>query len=152
MAIPKSTSTSNSAFSIETMTINPILNGCDSDIVEALVCGKEWLENRIRMNNERSPELTHTSFVSAGASLILETQEKHAPSSANMELMLTNHRVDNEHSPEITQNSFVFPWASLNFEPQQKHAPSSANTELMVANLSSTSCPEPGPAGHSSSV
>ncbi|XP_075660453.1 uncharacterized protein LOC142630349 isoform X3 [Castanea sativa] len=104
------------------------------------------------MNNERSPELTHTSFVSAGASLILETQEKHAPSSANMELMLTNHRVDNEHSPEITQNSFVFPWASLSFEPQQKHAPSSANTELMVANLSSTSCPEPGPAGHSSFV
>jgi len=49
MAIPKSTSTSNSAFSIETMTINPILTGCDPDIVEALVCGKEWLENPIRM-------------------------------------------------------------------------------------------------------
>lgn len=49
MAIPKPTSTSNSAFSIETMAINPILNGCDPDIVEALVCGKEWLENPIRM-------------------------------------------------------------------------------------------------------
>ncbi|KAK4568527.1 hypothetical protein RGQ29_004081 [Quercus rubra] len=160
MAIPKSTSTSNSAFSIETMAINPILNGCDPDIVEALVCGKEWLENPIRMtsnrDNELSPELTHIPFVSVGASLSLETQEKHAPSSANMELMLTNHRVtpnrDNEHSSEITQNSFVFPWASLSFEPQQKHAPSSANTELMVANLSSTLCPGPGPIGHSSFV
>ena len=85
---------------------------------------------------------------------------------------------DNEHSPEITQNSIVFPRASLSFEPQQaqsqsiifftiytyirnevcvdiastcrKHAPSSANVELMVANLSSTSCPVPGPTGHSS--
>ncbi|XP_065635101.1 uncharacterized protein LOC112006826 isoform X3 [Quercus suber] len=156
MAIPKSTSTSNSAFGIETTTINPILNGCDPDIVEALVCGKEWLENPIRFtsnkDNECSPELTYTSFFSAGASLSLETQEKHAPSSANMELMLTNHRVDSEHSPEITQNSFVFPWASLSFEPQQKHAPSSANTELMVANPSSTSYPEPGPTSHSSFV
>ncbi|KAK9995820.1 hypothetical protein SO802_020506 [Lithocarpus litseifolius] len=156
MAIPKSTSTSNSAFSIETTTVNPILNGCDPDILEALVCRKEWLKNPIRMDNERSPELTHTSFVSAGPSLSLETQEKHAPSGANMELILTNHRVtpnrDNEHAPEITRNSFVFPWASLSFEPQQKHAPSSANTELMVANPSSTSYPEPGPTDHSSFV
>nr|POE52354.1 isoform 2 of calmodulin-binding protein 60 a [Quercus suber] len=160
MAIPMSTSTSNSAFSIETTSINPILNGLDPDIVEALVCGKEWSENPIRItsngDNEHSPELTHTSFVLAGASLSLETQEKHAPSSANMELMLTKNRVtpnrDNEHSPEITQNSIVFPWAFLSFEPQQEHAPSSANSELRLANHSSTSCPEPLPTGHSSFV
>ncbi|KAK7825932.1 calmodulin-binding protein 60 a [Quercus suber] len=79
MAIPMSTSTSNSAFSIETTSINPILNGLDPDIVEAL---------------------------------------KHAPSSANMELMLTKNR---------------------------EHAPSSANSELRLANHSSTSCPEPLP-------
>ena len=49
IAIPMSTSTSNSAFSIETTTINPILNGLNLDIVEASVCGKEWLDNPIRM-------------------------------------------------------------------------------------------------------
>ncbi|XP_065638487.1 uncharacterized protein LOC112018364 isoform X2 [Quercus suber] len=98
MAIPMSTSTSNSAFSIETTSINPILNGLDPDIVETLICGKEWSENPVRITSngdtEHSPELTHPSFVLAGASLSLETQEKHAPSSANMELMLTKHRVN----------------------------------------------------------
>ena len=49
MAIPMSTSTLNSAFSIETTTINPILNGLDPNIVEALVFGKEWLDNPMRM-------------------------------------------------------------------------------------------------------
>ena len=50
LAIPMSTSISNSAFCIETRTINPIFNGLDDpDIIEALVCGKDWLDNPIRM-------------------------------------------------------------------------------------------------------
>ena len=49
LAIPMSTSISNSAFSIETMTINPTFNGLDPDIIEALVCGEDWLGNPVRM-------------------------------------------------------------------------------------------------------
>ena len=49
LAIPMSTSISNSTFSTETMTINPAFNGLDSDIIEALVCGEDWLDNLITM-------------------------------------------------------------------------------------------------------
>ncbi|KAK9997362.1 hypothetical protein SO802_022048 [Lithocarpus litseifolius] len=49
LAIPMSTSISNSAFSIETMTINPTFNGLDPVIIEALVCGEDWLDNPARM-------------------------------------------------------------------------------------------------------
>jgi hypothetical protein len=49
LAIPMSTSISNSAFCTETMTINPAFNGLDSDIIEALVCGKDWLDNLVTM-------------------------------------------------------------------------------------------------------
>ena len=49
LAIPMSTSTSNSAFCIETMTLYPIFNDLDPDIIEALFCGKDWLDNPIRM-------------------------------------------------------------------------------------------------------
>ncbi|KAK9997355.1 hypothetical protein SO802_022041 [Lithocarpus litseifolius] len=40
LAIPMSTSTSNSAFCIETMALDPIFNDLDPDIIEALFCGK----------------------------------------------------------------------------------------------------------------
>ena len=49
LAIPMSTSTSNSAFCIETMTLDPIFNDLDPDIIEALFCGKDLLDNPIRM-------------------------------------------------------------------------------------------------------
>ena len=49
LAIPLLTSTSNSAFCIETMTLDPNLNDLDPDIIEALFCGKDWLDNPIRM-------------------------------------------------------------------------------------------------------
>ena len=49
LAIPMSTSTSNSAFCIETMTLDPIFNDLDPDIIEALFCGKDWLDNPMRM-------------------------------------------------------------------------------------------------------
>ena len=49
LAIPMSTKTSNSAFCIETMTLDPIFNDLDPDIIEALFCGKDWLDNPIRM-------------------------------------------------------------------------------------------------------
>ena len=49
LAIPMSTSTSNSVFCIETPTIDPIFNGLGPNIIEALVCGKDWLNNPIRM-------------------------------------------------------------------------------------------------------
>ena len=49
LAIPMSTSTSNSALFIETMTLDPIFNDLDHDIIEALFCGKDWLDNPIRM-------------------------------------------------------------------------------------------------------
>ncbi|XP_065619971.1 zinc finger BED domain-containing protein RICESLEEPER 1-like [Quercus suber] len=49
LAIPMSTSTSNSAFCIETMTLDPIFNDLDPDIIEALFCGKDWLDNPIRI-------------------------------------------------------------------------------------------------------
>ena len=49
LAIPISTSTSNSAFCIETMTLDPIFNDLDPDIIEPLFCGKDWLDNPIRM-------------------------------------------------------------------------------------------------------
>ncbi|KAF3964866.1 hypothetical protein CMV_010898 [Castanea mollissima] len=96
LAIPMSTSISNSAFCIETRTINPIFNGLDDpDIIEALVCGKDWLDNPITItpnkDNEHSLELTQTSFVLAGSSISLESKEKHAPSIANTEVMLANH-------------------------------------------------------------
>ncbi|KAL4632270.1 hypothetical protein ACB092_04G037900 [Castanea dentata] len=96
LAIPMSTSISNFAFCIETRTINPIFNGLDDpDIIEALVCGKDWLDNPIRItpnkDNEHSLELTQTSFVLAGSSISLESKEKHAPSIANTEVMLANH-------------------------------------------------------------
>ena len=49
LTIPISTSTSNSAFCIETMTLDPIFNDLDPDVIEALFCGKDWLDNPIRM-------------------------------------------------------------------------------------------------------
>ena len=49
LAIPTSTSISNSAFCIEPMTINSIFNGLDPDIIEASTCGGDWLDNPIRM-------------------------------------------------------------------------------------------------------
>ena len=49
LAIPMSTKTLNSAFCIETMTLDPIFNDLDPDIIEALFCGKDWLDNPIRM-------------------------------------------------------------------------------------------------------
>ena len=49
LAIPMSTSTSNSAFWLETMRLDPIFNDLDPDIIEALFCGKDWLDNPIRM-------------------------------------------------------------------------------------------------------
>ena len=45
LAIPMSASTLNSAFCIETMTLDPIFNDLDPDIIEALFCGKDWLDN-----------------------------------------------------------------------------------------------------------
>ena len=41
LAIPMSTSTLNSAFSIETVTLDPIFNDLDPDIIEVLFCGKD---------------------------------------------------------------------------------------------------------------
>ena len=49
LAIPMSTSISNSAFFIEPLTINSIFNGLDPDIIEASTCGGNWLDNPIRM-------------------------------------------------------------------------------------------------------
>ena len=49
LAIPLSTPTANSVFCTETMKINPISNGLDPNIMEALVCGKDWLNNRMWM-------------------------------------------------------------------------------------------------------
>ena len=49
LAIPMSTSTSNSTFCFETTTLDPIFNDLDPDIIEALFCGKDWLDNPIRM-------------------------------------------------------------------------------------------------------
>ena len=49
LAIPNSTSTSNSVFCFETMKINPIFNGLDSNVLEALVCGMDSLNNPIGM-------------------------------------------------------------------------------------------------------
>ena len=49
LAIPMSTSVSNSAFCIELMTINSIFNGLDPGIIEASTCGGNWLDNPIRM-------------------------------------------------------------------------------------------------------
>ena len=49
LAIPMSTSTSNFAFCIDTTTLDPIFNDLDPDIIEALLCGKDWLDNPIRM-------------------------------------------------------------------------------------------------------
>ena len=49
LAIPMSTCTSNSAFYIETMTLDPIFNDLDHDIIEALFCVKDWLDNPIRV-------------------------------------------------------------------------------------------------------
>ena len=49
LAIPMSTSISNSAFFIEPMTINSIFNGLDPDIIEASTCGGDWLDSPIRM-------------------------------------------------------------------------------------------------------
>ena len=48
-AIPMSNSTSNTVFCIEIVKINPSYNGFDSNIIEALVCGKDWLNNPIGM-------------------------------------------------------------------------------------------------------
>uniref|UniRef100_A0A7N2MT18 BED-type domain-containing protein n=1 Tax=Quercus lobata TaxID=97700 RepID=A0A7N2MT18_QUELO len=53
LAIPMSTSTSNSAFCIETMTLDPIFNDLDPDIIEALFCGKDWLDNLIRITSNK---------------------------------------------------------------------------------------------------
>ena len=49
LAIPMSTSTSNSTFCFETTTLDPIFNDLDPDIIEAFFCGKDWLDNPIRM-------------------------------------------------------------------------------------------------------
>ena len=49
LAIPMSTSTSNSTFCFETTTLDPIFNDLDPDIIEALFCGKDWLDNPMRM-------------------------------------------------------------------------------------------------------
>uniref|UniRef100_A0A7N2MTB6 BED-type domain-containing protein n=1 Tax=Quercus lobata TaxID=97700 RepID=A0A7N2MTB6_QUELO len=79
LAIPMSTSISNSAFYIEPMTINSIFNGLDPDIIEASTCGGDWLDNPIRItpnkDNDHSPEPTYSPSVFAGTSSSLETQE-----------------------------------------------------------------------------
>ncbi|KAK9995821.1 hypothetical protein SO802_020507, partial [Lithocarpus litseifolius] len=160
MAIPKSTSTSNSAFSIETTTVNPILNGCDPDIVEALVCRKEWLENPIRMDNEHAPEITRNLFVFPWASLSFEPQQAQSQS---IIVLLSTLTLRNEVFVDIAsacrnmlplvpmRNSWLQILVQLRVLSQE-HAPSSANSELMLANHSSTSCPEPLLTGHSSFV
>ncbi|XP_065619975.1 zinc finger BED domain-containing protein RICESLEEPER 1-like [Quercus suber] len=53
LAIPMSTSTSNFAFCIETTTLDPIFNDLDPDIIEALFCGKDWLDNPIRITSNK---------------------------------------------------------------------------------------------------
>ncbi|KAB1200667.1 putative AC transposase [Morella rubra] len=44
LVIPMSISTSNYGFSPEAMTINPAFDVHDPDIMEALICGADWLE------------------------------------------------------------------------------------------------------------
>ena len=107
--------------------------------------------------------------------------QKHAPSSANMELMLVNLSSISCSEPlPIDYTSLVSVGASLSLESQeawsqsiicfainisnkkwcliwpcfhlQKLAPFSFNSELMLANHSSTSCPEPLSTSHSSFV
>ncbi|KAK9997349.1 hypothetical protein SO802_022035 [Lithocarpus litseifolius] len=79
LAIPMSTSISNSAFCIEPMTINSIFNGLDPKIIEASTCGGDWLDNPIRITpnkeNDHSPEPTYSPSVFAGTSSSLEIQE-----------------------------------------------------------------------------
>ncbi|XP_030938199.1 uncharacterized protein LOC115963370 [Quercus lobata] len=94
LAIPMSTSISNSAFYIEPMTINSIFDGLDPDIIEASTCGGDWLDNPTRItpnkDNDHSPEPTYSPSVFAGTYSSLETQEKHAPFTADTVLMLGN--------------------------------------------------------------
>ncbi|KAB1219399.1 hypothetical protein CJ030_MR3G001118 [Morella rubra] len=102
LAIPMSISTSNYAFSTETMTINPAFDGHDPDIVEALICGEDWLEkpksNAPNKGNELSTDSlldrerpAHSSQLFSEPSLSPLLQEKPAsPTATNTRLLLVN--------------------------------------------------------------
>ncbi|KAF3967981.1 hypothetical protein CMV_008075 [Castanea mollissima] len=150
LAIPMSTSISNSAFSIEPMTINSIFNDLDPDIIEASSCGGDWLDNPIRItpnkDNDHSPAPTYSPSVFAGTYSSLETQEKHSPFTADTVLMLGNPGSTSCPDPLPTRDtSLHLSSSSLSFElqPQEKHNSSTANAELMLENHGSISGPEP---------
>ncbi|XP_065624330.1 uncharacterized protein LOC112032979 isoform X2 [Quercus suber] len=121
LAIPMSTSTSNSAFCIETMTLDPIFNDLDPDVIEALFCGKDWLDNPIRITSN----------------------EDNDHSIANPEPMLENP--GSTSGPEPLQTGDTLHVWSGTLEPLEKHDLSNADMGLMLANCSATSCPEPIP-------
>nr|POE54772.1 zinc finger bed domain-containing protein ricesleeper 2 [Quercus suber] len=121
LAIPMSTSTSNFAFCIETTTLDPIFNDLDPDIIEALFCGKDWLDNPIRITSNKDND----------------------HSIANPEPMLENP--GSTSGPEPLQTGDTLHVWSGTLEPQEKHDLSNADTELMLASRSATSCPEPLP-------
>lgn len=121
LAIPIATSTSNSAFCIETMTLDPIFNDLDPDIIEALFCGKDWLNNPIRITSNKNSD----------------------HSIANPEPMLENP--GSTSGPEPLQTGDTLHVWSGTLKPLEIHDLSIADMELMLANCSATSCPEPIP-------
>ena len=80
--------------------------------------------------------IDHTSFVSVGASLSLESQEARSQSIICFTIYISNKK-------------WCLSWPCFHL---QKLAPFSANSELMLANHSSTSCPWPPATGHTSFV
>lgn len=149
LAIPMSTSISNSAFCIEPMTINSIFNGLDPDIIEASTCGGDWLDNPNRItpnkDNNHSPESTYSPSVFAGTHSSLETQEKHAPFTA---LMLGNPGSTSCPDPlptRVSSSHLSSRSLSLGLQPQEKHNSSTANAELTLENHGSILRPGPLP-------
>ncbi|KAF3965544.1 hypothetical protein CMV_010275 [Castanea mollissima] len=131
LAIPMSTSTSNSAFYIETMTLDPIFNDLDPDIIEALFCGKDWLDNPIRITPNKDNDISK------------KKNKVNDHSTANPEPRLEiSGSTSGLEPPPIGDTSHVWSGTSA---PQEKHDPSNADTELMLANGSATSCPKPLP-------
>ncbi|XP_075662921.1 zinc finger BED domain-containing protein RICESLEEPER 1-like [Castanea sativa] len=100
LAIPMSTSTSNSAFCIETMTLDPIFNDLDPDVIEALFCGKDWLDNPVKITSNKDndhsianpePMLENPGSTSGPEPVQTgDTLHKHDLSNADTELMPAN--------------------------------------------------------------
>ncbi|KAF5465808.1 hypothetical protein F2P56_015780, partial [Juglans regia] len=106
---------SNASFNTEAMTmINPVFDGLDPEIIEALVCGECWLGRPTKKAHNKEDE--HSSCYS-----------------------LNGGHTDHDH----TSMALAMPSLSNSkFDQEKSDSPSTANTRLVLASPSSILSPE----------